>query len=561
MKKICTFLFLLLALALAAGAQNQYWTYQSQNFTTTPTSTVSIVHSNGNVYYFQADANNSALSMTEIDPFTMLPTGVDKGYSVIPGLTLEGGFEDVNGGFVLYGYLDFGNNSWHPFYLIIDQNYNFDMFWHHLSPIGRFVRGCSGYDVNNNPAYLFVMDDGKLFVAEPGNTTNNHLVTQGDGCLYQDISWDNRHGVFIATGSLPIPQSQYSPDFFVEIVKVDLSLIPNPVSLPVFHYTIHDQNALGRGENQTLHAQIDNNHLLVYHDLREESGDVLWLTLIRNYYTSTPNIVNSRHFTFPAHKLFALDMVYDTRNRRINLLTQLIYCYTDAWPLQLSQVNPYTLMGMKTIQIDGGYGINAPCPSEADPNISIYSTTLDMNRLSFNYHNPHGSVLASGVDYSATAILTETYDVSFSTCDYQLPISENAANPVLSSFYSIPSVTSISLQDYHDGLLDDLSSAYILCLDPNAYSNRQANQSPKAFSVDTDTLIRSEVTVIDNRWFVCNGFEGETTVRLYDLAGKTVWMTKVKPGIQNLLPNLHGVYLMQALDNSTHHAVCKIILP
>ncbi len=116
MKKICTFLFLLLALALAAGAQNQYWTYQSQNFTTTPTSTVSIVHSNGNVYYFQADANNSALSMTEIDPFTMLPTGVDKGYSVIPGLTLEGGFEDVNGGFVLYGYLDFGNNSWHPFY-------------------------------------------------------------------------------------------------------------------------------------------------------------------------------------------------------------------------------------------------------------------------------------------------------------------------------------------------------------------------------------------------------------------------------------------------------------
>lgn len=68
MKKIGNLLFLLLALTLAAGAQNQYWTYQSQNFTTTPTSTVSIVHSNGNVYYFQADVNNLFLSVTEINP-------------------------------------------------------------------------------------------------------------------------------------------------------------------------------------------------------------------------------------------------------------------------------------------------------------------------------------------------------------------------------------------------------------------------------------------------------------------------------------------------------------
>lgn len=558
MKKIYTFLFLLLALALGVRAQNQYWTYQSQN-SINPTSTVSIVHSNQHVYYFQVDVINSILSMTEIDPITMLPTGVDKFFGAAHGLTLEGGFEDVNGNFVLYGYRDMGNNLWHPFYLIIDQNYNFDIVWHHLTPIGRFVRGCSGYDVNNNPAYLFVMDDGRLFVAEPGNTTNNHLVTQGDGCLYQDISWDNRHGVFIATGSLPIPQSQYSPDFFVEIVKVDLSLIPNPVLSPVFHYTIHDQNALGRGENQTLHAQIDNNHLVVYHDLRKESSDVLWLTLVRNFYSVNPYVINSRHFEIPAHKLFALDMVYDTRNRRINLLTQLIYCYTDAWPLQLSQVNPYTLMGMKTIQIDGGYGINAPCPSEADPNISIYSTTLDMNRLSFNYHNPHGSVLASGVDYSATAILTETYDVSTSTCDYQLPISENSANPVLSSFYSIPSVNSILMHNLSFGFSDDQTSAFILCLDPNAYSNRQAYQSPKTFSVDT--LKKSEVTIFDNRWFVCSGFEGETTVCLYDLVGKMVWNTITFNEARNALPQENGLYILVAKDCFGNQVVSKVLIP
>lgn len=557
MKKTCTFLFLLLALALGVRAQNQYWTYQSQN-SINPTSTVSIVHSNQHVYYFQEDVINSTLSVTEIDPITMMPAGVDKFFSGIQNLTLEGGFEDVNGDFVLYGYRDMGGNQERPFYAIIDQLLNFFKYYENSYPIERFVRGCSGYDVNNNPAYLFVMDNGKLFVAEPGNTNNNHLVTQGDGCLYQDVSWDNTHQVFIATGSLPIPQCQYSSELFVEIVKVDLSLTPNPVLSPVFHYKIQDQSALGCGENQTLHAQIDDDHLVVYHDMRIGNSEILWLTLVGNYSSSSPYIIESRHFTFPAHKLFALDMVYDNLNRRLNLLTKLIYCNYGDWPLQLSQVNPYTLTGMNTIQIDGGYTA-LYCPSEVNPGVSIYSTTLDMNRLSFNYHNPHGSVLASGVDNSVTAILTETYDVSTSVCDIPLPISENAANPVLSSTYSIPFGTSITLSYITFYNSDDQTSVKIVCMDPEAYSNLQNKQSPKAFSVDT--LIKSEVTIFDNRWFVCSGFEGETTVRLYDLAGKTVWMTKVKPGIQNSLPNLHGVYLMQAIDNSAHHATCKIFLP
>ena len=114
MKKTCTFLFLLLTLALGARAQNQYWIYQSQN-STNPTSTVSIVHSNQYVYYFQVDVINSILSMTEIDPITMLPTGVDKFFGAAHGLTLEGGLEDVNGNFVLYGYRDMGQQFMAPF--------------------------------------------------------------------------------------------------------------------------------------------------------------------------------------------------------------------------------------------------------------------------------------------------------------------------------------------------------------------------------------------------------------------------------------------------------------
>ena len=559
MKKNYAFLLLLLALVWGACAQNQYWTYQSQNFTTNPTSTVSIVHSNGNVYYFQADKNNSFMSVTEINPISMLPTGVNKGYYGTSDITLEGGFEDVSGNFVLYGYRDMGNNLWHPFYMIIEQNYSFYFYWHNPNPIGRFVRGCSGYDVNNNPAYLFVMDDGRLFVAEPRSLVNNHLVTQGDGYPYQDVSWDTIHQKFIVTGSHPILQGQYSPGPFVENMRLDLSLTPNPILSPFFHYNISDQTILGCEEDRTMHAQIDDDHLVVYHDLRRGNSDILWLTLVRNYHSVNPYIINSRHFSIPAQKLFALDMVYDSLNSRLNLLTKLIYCDLGAWPLQLSQVNPYTLTGMNTIQLDGGYGVNQPCPSMEDPNISIFGTSLDMNRLSFNYHNPHGSVLVSGVDYSATAVLTETYDVSASTCDIPLTILESNTATFLSSYYSPSSSTSVSMSDFHQVSLYDQTSAYILCQDPNAYSNLRANQSPKALS--TETLVKPEVHILDNDWFVCAGFEGETTVCLYDLTGKTVWMSKVKPDIQNPLPNIHGVYFIRAIDNRAHHSTSKVILP
>ncbi len=559
MKKIYTFLLLLLAFSMSAVAQNQYWNYYSQNFTTNPTSTVSIVHSNGNVYYFQADKNNSFMSVTEINPISMLPTGVIKGYYGTSDITLEGGFEDVSGNFVLYGYRDMGNNSWYPFYMIIEQNYSFYFYWHNPNPIGRFVKGCSGYDINNNPTYLFVMDDGKLFVAEPRSLVNNHLITQGDGYPYQDVSWDTIHQKFIVTGSHPILQGQYSPGPFVENMRLDLSLTPNPILSPFFHYNISDQTILGCEEDRTMHAQIDDDHLVVYHDLRRGNSDILWLTLVRNYHSVNPYIINSRHFSIPAQKLFALDMVYDTKNYRLNLLTKLIYCNFDKWPLQLSQVNPYTLTGMNTVQLDGGYTAYPPCPSMEDPNIFIYGTKLKTNRMSFNYHNPIGSVLVSGVDYSATAVLTETYDVSASACDIPLAISEHNATTFLNSYYSTSSSTSVSMSDFHQGFLNDQISANILCLDPNAYSNLRANQSPKALS--TETLIKPDVLILDNHRFLCTGFEGETTVCLYDLMGKTVWMTKVKPDIQNFLPNLHGVYIIRAIDNSAHYAVSKIFLP
>ena len=567
MKKNLTLFFLLVGFALGGVAQNQYWNYQSQNYVTNPTSTVSIVHSNGFVYYFQADAfiinANTKLSITEIDPVTMQPTGVDKGSIHLSGLTLEGGFEDENGEFVLYGYKDMGGYQWHPFYMVVGQNFSLNFYWHDITPIGRFVRGCSGYDAYNDPVYVFVMDNGKLFVAEPQSQNANYIATQGLGYPYQDISWDDTHQQFIATGTAPAPSAQYSPGPFVEMLQADLlaaSLNSNDVLNATCQYSVHNQTILDGAEFQTLHVQIDDGHLLLYHDLRRDLGDVVWLTLVKEYYNNNHNVVRSSTFEYPAHKLFALDMIYDDINNRLNLLTELMYCDESAMPQQLAQVDPYTLTGMNVIQLDGGYGVNTPCPSEANPNIYVYGTMLDMNRLSFNYHNPCGPVLISGVVNAATSILTETCDVTASACDVPLVVTDNNTNPVIFPYYSQPAapnpilMTTFSISSYNDYI-----SAGIVCLDPDVCSNQRSNRQEKMMSVEN--AMKPVVSISGYHHYFCQGFDGEVCVSLYDLTGKRVWMTMAEPDIQNPLPNLHGVYLLQALDNNAHHATCKIVLP
>ncbi|MBO7490975.1 MAG: hypothetical protein J6T59_00885, partial [Bacteroidales bacterium] len=216
--------------------------------------------------------------------------------------------------------------------------------------------------------------------------------------------------------------------------------------------------------------------------------------------------------------------------------------------------------GMNVIQLDGGYGVNTPCPSEANPNIYVYGTMLDMNRLSFNYHNPCGPVLISGVVNAATSILTETCDVTASACDVPLVVTDNNTNPVIFPYYSQPTAPNpILMTDISTGFYNDYISAGIVCLDPDVCSNQRSNRQEKMMSVEN--AMKPVVSISGYHHYFCQGFDGEVCVSLYDLTGKRVWMTMAEPDIQNPLPNLHGVYLLQALDNNAHHATCKIVLP
>lgn len=160
MKKLHIIIALVLwGCAQIAEAQNMYRNYQSSTIIPQPQTAVSVVHSNGYVYYFQTD-ENGYLSVTEINPLSMNPTGNAKVF--FPNLQnfivyLNGGFEDTSGNFVLFGYQLQTHNIYmpqHPVYIIIAPNLSSCNVYYQNLLSGEFSAGCYGYNQNNTVSYL-----------------------------------------------------------------------------------------------------------------------------------------------------------------------------------------------------------------------------------------------------------------------------------------------------------------------------------------------------------------------------------------------------------------------
>ena len=106
MKKLhITIILFLWCFAQVAEAQNMYRNYLS-NAVIRPNSAVSVVHSNGYVYFFQSDTSSQMLSVTEIDPYSMLPTGNNYYLPTSFGFVLNGAFEGFSGDNVFSYILD-----------------------------------------------------------------------------------------------------------------------------------------------------------------------------------------------------------------------------------------------------------------------------------------------------------------------------------------------------------------------------------------------------------------------------------------------------------------------
>lgn len=199
----------LLGFAQTISAQNMYRNYQSF-WVPNPESSVSVVHSNGYVYYFQIGKASSSpwvLSVAELDPSHLSSTGSSNAFDLYQNqvsyqFILQGGFEDFNGDFFLYGY-DKSFNDCPAFCIVSGDLQTFNYFC--LNATGNnnvsFTQGCWGKDYQHATFYILVRSDGQLCAIDPVNLSNPTNIKPDVNKRYTDILWDDLHDRFIAAGS------------------------------------------------------------------------------------------------------------------------------------------------------------------------------------------------------------------------------------------------------------------------------------------------------------------------------------------------------------------------
>ncbi|MBR4134838.1 MAG: hypothetical protein IKU03_00275 [Bacteroidales bacterium] len=554
MKRIYTLVVLLIGLSVAAGAQNQYWNYYSVNVPC-PKSAVSIVHENENIYYFQSDP--TALSVMKINPLTMTPTGMPKFSYVNSELIMDGGFEDLNGDCVVFGHILPGTGAI-PAYAIVDPSLNTLSIYSGLSNAGTIVDGCVGYDKFDNQAYMFVLDNGKLLAIGPNDQVS---ITPDNAEYYTDISWDDHHHCFVATGTWAYGQTH--PGIIVDLFE----FIPSDPNMGtpamVSHnetYFLNNNTISDVAEHQAMHVQLDEGHLLVCRDLRVEKQDILWMTRIYDYWNSSHTVQESYLYFFPTHKLFALDLLYDPYHSRVNFLGELIYCST-SYPKLLSQVNPFKLsLGMNVGQLDGTFALLPSCSSIFDPSINIYGNVLTVSNLSLNIFHECIPVMIAGVEPGTTnRILTETYDISQLTCDDSLPIKKKPADPYIVLYPLTTTVDDFPFSKQPYTLSLDVVNSSIHCYGWDACPPLPRDTT-EARAANILHGVVPEITIMSSRQFVCHGFDGKIQYALYDMTGRSLAHGTTYNDIQNFLPDLQGVFILNATDNVGECATRKIIL-
>lgn len=435
MKKLHITIFLFLwCFAQVAEAQNVYRNYLS-NYVTKPESAVSVVHSNGSVYFFQK--MGKLLSITELDPVLLTPTGNDILFdfnqnTAIFNFVFQGAFEGFGNKIVLYGYHNTQYILWNPVVMIFDPTAQTLQYIHMLCN-GSFTEGCAGYKNNGNKIYSFIYNDKELFVVEEANLISNPIVfetyTPDAFTNYTDISWDATYNNFILSGTHSASATQWLGPF-VDIVEVNNGSLSHLTTYYLDNQTYNDFSM-----EKTMHAKIDNSHLLVYHGLRNSEVDILWMSLVENYHDNTHFVTDSWFYYLPCSKTEISDFIYDKMNNRFNFLGNLNFCSISPY---LAQGDPYSLSSNLKIGMLNGNMATPTCSTSTTPSQVILYTPFRVNRMELNTFSHSPTILVSGIDENLKkSILTETFDISLSSCDNPLVVIPKPAPKQSVNFYPV----------------------------------------------------------------------------------------------------------------------------
>lgn len=317
-------------------------------------------------------------------------------------------------------------------------------------------------------------------------------------------------------------------------------------------YDLDNQMYYTVTEDKAMHVIIDDDHLLLYHDLCNGGNDILWFTLIKDYSNLNHSVYDSWFYTLPTQKTMALDLIYDEKNDRFNFLSNLNYCSITPY---LSQGEPFFLYnGLKIGQLDGGMATTT-CTTSTSPSQDILFTTLQVSKMSFNYYTSCAPVLISGIDNFSYSILTETSDISISGCDKPLDVTQLQPPTLIfdDNLIETPSwlqATPSSFISNSDNVMES-----DVCDDSGACSYQLKDFLVKG---DTNSLIPPTTTVeIFSKTFICDGFKGRIHYAFYDMVGKLIRQGEISNGITNKLPDLHGLYLLEVKDEVGNRTVNK----
>lgn len=570
MKKFYIIISLVLwGFAQTIDAQNMYRNYFSGNISQ-PISAISVVHSNGYVYYFQTD-NNGKISVTEINPLNMNPTGNANYYQLtMQNITdiefhLNGGFEDANGRLVLFGtilyydYTIYQHNQYSTF-IIISSNLSTCEVHYELNSGGSYTAGCDGRDQNMGEVYIFLRDN-ELVVVEPSVPTNLYRLALdpvlNPNDYYTDISWDDTHNWFIVTGEAK------NNTFGIKDPFVKVFNLINYNITTIAEYYVTNNVYSHASEYKSLHVQLDNDNLLLYHDLRRFVNqtpyfyDIIWLSRIENFWNVNTAVVNeSWCYELPSYKLSAKDMLFNPFDNQLNILGEFNKCMDGTIQL-LAQVNPYQLqLGIEIWQLGAGF-TGGTCLNDQPPYINLAYNDLKMFNLVLNNFNPCWPVLIAGLGLKQS-ILTETYRISLSTCDHPFYHTNQKVLPNLYpySLNNTQPLPTIPQQHVIIGVTDYIS-AITLCDDVDACSHQFGNKSSQFYMTnDKSTAI---ISFENGHQFVCEGFKNEIHYSLYDMTGKLLQNGVTYNGEYNSLKTSNGIYLLKCIDSNGKQVVKKIV--
>ncbi len=534
MKKILFSIIMLISI-VNIYSQNPHYEYGFINHPTT--SAVTIIHSDNFGYILSTEANN--INVSRVDPTNMQP--IDTTYTVHSNLfkdiKFKGAFEDNCQNLVAYG---IANTGILTYYIIFKIQNNFtgeQILYDNITYCNGIIEGCSGYDTNGVEVNLFLLETGEVFFTDChyDSVSNNYLQSGLNGVI-TDISWNSYQKQFVASGLYKDIINYYNDPFLIyfQCTMNNLNFIN------IHPFRISSQSPYQYAEGRTLHEVIDENNIVICQDLRKDTVDYIWLTLLDQ------NIIKSRMFYFyPYQKLYNYDMKYDKLSNLLTILGRTVPCYDGI--NFIAQIDPYELLQLNVAQIRNPNSPNFQCPGTNYEENQIF-----LKRLELNPYNQCRTILSTG-KYCSLIYITETDDINLTHCDNILNVKFDTLTPTIDNM-------TYQIHQFNSASVDIPIFSYNLILekfDPCF----ELFQCPSKGNLNDEIFLKNnlepEITIFDNNKFIVKNFTEKLHYYIYDITGKLLINGETECDKVNIINNLiNGFYILQ-IENSKGEKLVK----